>query len=149
MLFQVYDAAFSPPEQNTIVVVGEQFIKFAQLGGRALKFRNGILRSGRKRQKFTCAAYVGSNAVVGCASGELYRFQGRWCIQSIQAHSVCEPVLSLHWSGNGCLISTAGHVPRVFLWRWQFTDNCGIAASSCGCNLGDRGPRRTCENLGQ
>lgn len=99
-VIQVYDAAFSPPEQNTIVVVGDQFIKFAQLGGRALKFRNGILRSGRKRQKFICVTYVGPDAVVGCASGELYRFQNRWCVQNVQAHSVCEPVLSLHWSGK-------------------------------------------------
>ena len=30
-----------------------------------------------KRQTFFCVAYFGEDAVVGCASGELYRFRGR------------------------------------------------------------------------
>lgn len=39
-------------------------------------------------QTFLCVAYVGSDAVVGCASGELYRFRGRQLVQIMQA-SAC------------------------------------------------------------
>jgi hypothetical protein len=37
-----------------------------------------------KLQTFLCVTYVGTDAVVGCSSGELYRFSGRQLVQVVQ-----------------------------------------------------------------
>jgi hypothetical protein len=40
-----------------------------------------------KLQTFLCVTYVGTDAVVGCSSGELYRFKGRQLVQVVQVSS--------------------------------------------------------------
>jgi hypothetical protein len=57
-----------------------------------------------KLQTFLCVTYVGNDAVVGCSSGELYRFKGRQLVQVVQVSgTLCCPIAVK----NHCSISSA------------------------------------------
>ena len=61
-----------------ICVVGRQQIKFFRnVGGRrqALQGQLGKIGKAGKKRTFFCVEYFNDDAVVGCASGELYRFR--------------------------------------------------------------------------
>jgi WD40 repeat protein len=42
--------------------------------------------------------HIGNEAVIGCASGEIYRFKDCECIAIIQAHGTKEPVLCMYFN---------------------------------------------------
>ena len=104
----VHDMAFST-DGSEIVLAGRNQIKFfvnVHTNRRALESKLGRIGSQGKRQIFCCATYMKEDAVVGCASGEIYRFHDCQCIQMVQAHGVKEPVLCLYYNiQHGTLIS--------------------------------------------
>jgi hypothetical protein len=73
-------------------------------------------------------AYFGDDAVVGCASGELYRFKNGSCVQVVQAHGVKEPVLSIAFNPREGVLVTGGKV-RVCV---------RVCVLVCACNPADR-----------
>jgi hypothetical protein len=91
------------------VLVGKQQIKFCygtDTLKRAVETQMGEVGSIGKLQTFFCVSYFGEDCIVGCASGELYRFHNGKCIEVIQAHGIREPVLCLyHNMACGTLVS--------------------------------------------
>jgi len=78
------------------VAVGVRTVLFFDVDGRALKSKKGVIGRLGKNQTFLSVAYVGKNAFVGCASGEIYKFsETHRVVKAIQAHGVNEPVNSL------------------------------------------------------
>lgn len=104
----VHDMAFST-DGSEIVLAGKNQIKFfvnVHTNRRALESKLGHIGSQGKRQVFCCATYMKDDAVVGCSSGEIYRFHDCHCVQMVQAHGVKEPVLCLFYNIlEGTLIS--------------------------------------------
>jgi WD40 repeat protein len=82
---------------KTIVAVGVKQILFFTVDGRALRSKKGLIgsNSGGIRQAFCSCSYLNNDAYVGCASGEIYRFNNRRLVAVYQAHGVSEPVNSL------------------------------------------------------
>lgn len=113
----VYGIAYSD-NGSEVVLAGKNQVKFfvgVHTNKRALESKIGKIGKDGKRQSFFCAAYVKSDALVGCASGEIYRFRDGQCIAMVQAHGVKEPVLCLFYNrvdgtllsgGKDCLIKT-------------------------------------------
>lgn len=69
---KVLGLAFSP-SGKTIAIVGVKFVKFFTVEGRALVARSGLLKKLGKIQTFCSVAFLGEDAVVGTAGGQLYK----------------------------------------------------------------------------
>lgn len=104
----VYDMAYSQ-SGGELALAGKNQIKFfVGVDGqkRAIDSKVGRIGSNGKRQPFCSVAYIKDEAIVGCASGELYRFKDGVCIAMIKAHGVNEAVFSLYYNKeNGTLLS--------------------------------------------
>ena len=104
---KVLDLAYAPNGEEA-VVVGKAVVKFftgIKSKQRALSTINGKIGKQGKKQTFFCCEYFGGDKlVVGCASGELYIFQNRRCVQTFQAHVLNEPVLSMSTT-DGILVT--------------------------------------------
>ena len=114
----VLDLSFSKSGAE-IAVVGRKEVRFykgANTGSRTLDSVVGKVGKGNKKQTFFCVTHMGEDAIVGCASGELYRFRGDKCIQSIQAHGLQEPVLCIYHSDKDGIIVTGGKDCMVKSW---------------------------------
>ncbi|GMH62047.1 hypothetical protein TrLO_g8072 [Triparma laevis f. longispina] len=97
-------------DSSSICVVGVKQVLFFAVDGRCLRSKPAALTSKGKRQAFTSVAYIGNDAYVGCASGEVYRFDPveAKVAEVWQAHGFYEPVLSLSRNlASGGLISGA------------------------------------------
>ena len=114
----VNDVAYSPNGAE-VVIVGKKEIKFfegANGNKRALdSYPAKIGKSGRK-QTFFCVTYFNDDVVVGCASGELYRFKAGQCIQIVQAHSMNEPILSISYNPKDGVLVTGAKDSLVKTW---------------------------------
>eukprot|EP01033_Poteriospumella_lacustris_P007987 gene7987-5748_t len=96
----VFDIAYCP-SGTELVLAGRNSIKFflgVNTNVRAINSKIGRIGSKGKRQVFCSAAYIGNEAVIGCASGEIYRFKDCECIAIIQAHGIKEPVLCMYFN---------------------------------------------------
>jgi WD40 repeat protein len=84
------------PDGQRAWAVGVKCIRHFKQDGRSLTSKAAILGKAGTIQAFHSVGFVGRDAVVGCASGELYRFQedGRLG-QTVAAHPAGESVLSL------------------------------------------------------
>ena len=112
------DVAFSG-DGHTVCAVGDKTLLFFEVDRRALKAKKGVLTRIAKRQTFTAVAYVQETAFVGTASGEVYKFLNRRCVQTYQAHGVNEPVNSLSFcAGTGGLVS-GGRDGLCIVWDRQ------------------------------
>ena len=114
----VLDLSFSKSGAE-IAVVGKKEVRFykgANTGSRTLDCVIGKIGKGNKKQTFFCVTHMGEDAIVGCASGELYRFRGDKCIQTIQAHGLQEPVLCIYHSEKDGIIVTGGKDCIVKSW---------------------------------
>lgn len=114
----VLDLSFSKSGAE-IAVVGKKEVRFykgANTGSRTLDSVVGKIGKGNKKQTFFCVIHMGEDAIVGCASGELYRFRGDKCIQSIQAHGFQEPVLCIYHSDKDGIFVTGGKDCMVKSW---------------------------------
>lgn len=99
---------------NTILVTcGVQHIKFWSLeGGRHLAPKQGLIGKKGMMQAFLCAAYLGENAVIGTANGQLYLFHGRVLQTNVIAH--VRSVTALQACSQG--LCTGGKDGFVKLW---------------------------------
>ena len=114
----VLDLSFSKSGAE-IAVVGKKEIRFykgANTASRVLESVTGKIGKGNKKQTFFCVTHLGEDAIVGCASGELYRFRNDKCIQTIQAHGLQEPVLCIYNSDKDGIIVTGGKDCMVKSW---------------------------------
>ena len=118
----VHGIAYSP-NGDEIVVVGTKVVKFfikIQNTKRALDFQMGKIGRQGKKQTFFCAAYLTNDElVVGCADGSLYRFKNHIVVQTVQGHSLNEPVLSMFCHLGESLLITGGKDCNVK--SWDFT----------------------------
>lgn len=113
----VYDIAYNS-KGTELALVGRQQVKFCtgvHSAKRAVDSHMGKIGSKGKRQTFLCVTYFKDDCIVGCASGEIYRFRDGQCIDIVQAHGLREPVLcmfsneldgTLITGGKDCLIKT-------------------------------------------
>ncbi|RYH27855.1 hypothetical protein EON65_12920 [archaeon] len=114
----VFDLAYSD-NGTEVVLVGKNQVKFfvgLQTNKRALDSRLGKVGSLGKRQSFYCATYMKGEALVGCASGEIYRFRDGQCIAMVQAHGVKEGVLSLAYNKSDGTLLSGGKDGLIKTW---------------------------------
>jgi microtubule-associated protein-like 6 len=117
----VYDIAYST-SGTEIALVGKQEIKFCtgvHSNKRAVDTFMGKIGSQGKRQTFFCATYFKDDCIVGCASGELYRFREGQCIDIVQAHGLREPVLCMFYNAEDGTLITGGK--DCLIKTWDFT----------------------------
>jgi len=69
---KVLGLAFSA-SGRTIAIVGVKFIKFFIVEGRALVANSGVIGKEGKIQTFCSVEFLGEDAIVGTAGGQLYR----------------------------------------------------------------------------
>lgn len=115
---QVFDIAYSP-NGHDIALVGSGIVKFytgVHTSKRAIDNRVGKIGSIGKRQPFFCTTYLDEDCVVGCASGEIYRFHGYICIQVVQAHNFSEPVLCMYFNSFEGTLVTGGKDSLIKTW---------------------------------
>lgn len=102
-----------------IVLVGNKTIKFySGVHTQSRTIVANFAKIGRKgtKQTFFCAAYLENDAIIGCASGELYRFRGIQCIQIVQAHCMNDPVLCINYNAREGVLVTGGKDSLVKTW---------------------------------
>lgn len=75
------------PSNNGLVHCGNEIIRFWDILNKNMTFQDALLGRRAKLQGFLCAAYLGNNAIVGTADGNLYRFVGKQLDGVILAHS--------------------------------------------------------------
>ena len=114
----INDIAYSP-NGTEIVIVGKNQVKYykgANTSKRALDNYMGKIGKIGRRQTFFCCAYFNDDVVVGCASGELYRFKGGQCVQIVQAHGIKEPILCIRCNLKEGVLVTGGKDSLVKTW---------------------------------
>jgi microtubule-associated protein-like 6 len=102
-----------------IVLVGNKTIKFySGVHTQSRTITSHFAKIGRKgkKQTFFCASYMENDAIIGCASGELYRFRGIQCIQIVQAHCMNDPVLCINYNAREGVLVTGGKDSLVKTW---------------------------------
>lgn len=114
----VYDVAFSE-NGSEMCVVGKKTVKFflnINSNKRSIDQRNGKISHLGKKQTFFCVAYIRDNAIVGCASGELYRFVNFKCVQVVTAHGIKDPILSMYYNFIDGILVTGGKDGYIKTW---------------------------------
>jgi WD40 repeat protein/Ca2+-binding EF-hand superfamily protein len=117
----VYDIAYST-DGTQLALVGKQEIKFCtgvHSNKRAVDSTMGKIGNQGKRQTFFCVTYFKDDCIVGCASGELYRFREFQCIEIVQAHGLREPVLCMFYNAEEGTLITGGK--DCLIKTWDFT----------------------------
>jgi WD40 repeat protein/Ca2+-binding EF-hand superfamily protein len=108
---KVFGIAYSP-DGTEVAMVGQHQVKFYMgVNTEQRAIRNEVARIGKigKKQTFYCVAFISgseSACVVGCASGEVYKFKGHSCVLVVQVHGVQEPVFSIHYSTQHSVLVT-------------------------------------------
>ena len=74
------------PSGQSIIQCGDEIIRFWEHDGLYLRHQDAMFSTRAKLQKFLCAGWIGGNAVVGAADGNIYRFIGRQLDGMVQAH---------------------------------------------------------------
>eukprot|EP00636_Phaeomonas_parva_P008104 CAMPEP_0118868616 /NCGR_PEP_ID=MMETSP1163-20130328/12066_1 /TAXON_ID=124430 /ORGANISM="Phaeomonas parva, Strain CCMP2877" /LENGTH=2540 /DNA_ID=CAMNT_0006803335 /DNA_START=188 /DNA_END=7810 /DNA_ORIENTATION=- len=111
------------PDDRQIVAVGQRCVKFFEVSGRALTCRRGVLGHAGKMQTFLSVAFIGNDTIVGCASGELYRFSAaRELVQVVQAHGINEGVYAMCQSPATGGVLTGGKDGLVICWDGQLAN---------------------------
>jgi len=115
----IFDVAFNT-DTSEIAVVGRKIVKFYKnihLNRRTLEAVTGKVGNTGTRQVFVSVTYMNKDeSVVGCASGELYKFKNFKCIQMVQAHGVREPVFCLHFNLQDNTLVSGGADFTVRTW---------------------------------
>jgi echinoderm microtubule-associated protein-like 6 len=116
----IFDIAYSS-SGNELCAVGRRgsimFYKNIKSKQRALRGVSGMIGRIGKKQTFFCVVYCGHDeVVVGCASGEIYKFLNGKCGQVIQAHNSCEPVLCMFFDPLENTLVTGGKDGTVRTW---------------------------------
>ena len=101
------------PSGDSIVQCGKEVIRFWELDGLNIRFQDALLSGRAKLQPFLCLGWIGNNAVVGTADGNIYRFIGRQLDGVVQAHS--GNVNAISSTNDG--ICTGGSDGYVKIWN--------------------------------
>jgi len=120
----VYDFAYSNSGTELVLVGKKQIVFFVGVhtNKRALGSQIGRIGSKGRKQSFFCATYFKDDCIVGCASGELYRFRDHACVEIIQAHGVREPVLSLYYNQYEGTILSGGSDSLIKTWDYTLLE---------------------------
>ena len=103
-----YCVDFSP-NGTELLQVGNEIIRFWKIADKVVVFQDGQLGVRARIQGFLCIGWIGNNAVVGTADGNLYRFVGRQLDGMVKAHE--GSITALAWAPEGlCSCSTDGFV---------------------------------------
>ena len=100
------------PLGTGLIQCGNDIIRFWELDDRNISFQDATLGVRAKLQAFTCAGWIGNNAVVGTVDGSLYRFVGRQLEAMVAAHTECINCISSSFDG----IATASADGTVKMW---------------------------------
>ena len=102
------------PTGTQIIQCGNETIRFWDIthGQLNLNYREALFGGRAKLQKFLCAGFLGSNAVVGTSDGSLYRFVGRQLDGMVMAHETCVNAISTAPDG----LCTGGEDGYVKIW---------------------------------
>jgi WD40 repeat protein/Ca2+-binding EF-hand superfamily protein len=115
----VHDIAFSK-NGSELVMVGKNQIRFYQnlnTNQRSMEFKLGKIGNAGKRQNFFSATYITNDeVVVGCASGEIYKFKDTVCNSIIQAHGIKDPVYCLYYNANDGTLLSGGKDSMIKTW---------------------------------
>jgi microtubule-associated protein-like 6 len=105
---------------DELCLVGRQQILFCRgidTGKRSLDSVVGRVGKIGKKQTFFSVAYTAEQTcVVGCASGEIYKFVSGAVTQVVQAHGIQDPVLSISFCAAEGLLITGGRDSLVRSW---------------------------------
>eukprot|EP01042_Synura_sphagnicola_P001496 gene1496-1726_t len=101
------------PSGDSIVQGGKEVIRFWELDGLNIRFQDSLFSGRAKLQAFLCLGWIGNNAVVGTADGNLYRFVGRQLDGMVQAHSGNINCISASSEG----VCTGGSDGYVKVWN--------------------------------
>lgn len=101
-------ADFSPNGES-IIHCGNEVIRFWDVHGRNMTFQDAAFGNRAKLQGYLCGGWIGSNAVVGTADGNLYRFLGNKLDSIVMAHSGAVNVMA-YCSDGICTGSTDGFI---------------------------------------
>ena len=108
------------PDGKHVVSCGQKCVKFFEVSGRALAPKSCRVGRRGRLQTFLSLGFIQRDTIVGCASGELYRFSaGRNLIQVVQAHGVGEAVYAMCQSPRTGGILTGGKDGLVMCWDSQ------------------------------
>ena len=103
-----FNIDFSPSGLE-LLQVGNEFIRFWKIADKNVTFQDAQLGVRARVQAFLCVGWIGNNAVVGTADGNLYRFVGRQLDGMVQGHE--GSITALTWSNEGlCSCSVDGFV---------------------------------------
>lgn len=116
------------PSGNGLVQCGKETILFWDINGLNMRSQEALFTSRSRLQEFLCVCWIGSNAVVGTANGNMYRFVGRALDGMIQAHAGC--VNSLAGSNDG--VCSGGADGFVKIWSRTLECNIVIDTKSLG-----------------
>jgi microtubule-associated protein-like 6 len=114
----VNDMAYSR-NGTEVAIVGKNQIKIykgANTSKRSLDSIYAKIGRAGKKQTFFCVTYMNEDILVGCGSGELYRFKSGVCVQIVQAHGLKEPILCIGYSVRECVLITGGKDCVVKTW---------------------------------
>ena len=114
----VYDIAYST-NGTEIALAGKNAVNFflgVNGNRRALDSRSGHIGSQGRRQSFFSVVYFKDDALVGCATGEIYRFRYHKCLEIIQAHGANEPVLSIFFNKDDGTVLSGGKDAQIKTW---------------------------------
>lgn len=114
----VHGIAYAP-SGDEICLVGTKQIKFftsVTNTKRALEVQMGRIGKIGVKQTFFCVSYMHDDAIVGAADGCLYKFHNYICVQVVQAHTINEPILSIHVSHTQGILVTGGKDCLVKSW---------------------------------
>eukprot|EP01032_Pedospumella_encystans_P008376 gene8376-9951_t len=114
----VFNIAYST-DGTELALVGRQQIKFCtgvHSQKRAIDSHMGKIGSQGKRQTFLSVVYFKDDCIVGCASGEIYRFREGQCVDIVQAHGPREPVLCMYYNQEDGTLITGGKDYLIKTW---------------------------------
>lgn len=115
----VLDCAFNH-QTSEFAIVGRKVVKFYKninMSKRTLECVTGKVGSKGRRQAFLCITYIGvDEAVVGCASGEIYRFQQFKCVQIIQAHGINDAIFCCYFNTDEYTLVTGAADNQIKTW---------------------------------
>lgn len=100
------------PTGKQIIQCGDETIRFWDTGSLNMNFKEALFGGRAKLQKFLCAGFLGSNAVVGTQDGSLYRFVGRQLDGMVMAHTGCVNCISTTPDG----VCSGGEDGFVKIW---------------------------------
>mmetsp|Transcript_12674 Transcript_12674/g.39131 ORF Transcript_12674/g.39131 Transcript_12674/m.39131 type:complete len:624 (-) Transcript_12674:4574-6445(-) len=132
LLGQVLGISFisDGPDSISVCGVGEPYVCFWRREGSKIVHRRGAFGRRARRQPTLCLAQCGDVTLSGQASGHLYVWHGRNCVQAIHAHR--GSLNALYVGSRGVL--TGGKDGRVRQWSHKLDPGANFDLTEIGLN---------------